>query len=318
MNSEKEIIKLQKILAASVTLISLSIGVGGFETFTTWYQIDLEETSRDYDDWNIEQDSEFKFTLEGFEVEWSRKTDKNDGTDPYSNSGSEDVNYGEEELFEESESAMANMQRGGYLALGLILFVLWKLQEMKAEINEEVKKKTIIEMKKALKGAGALVTLILLYYLSGTALEEDFDAIYIGETENDYYSSYFGIECKAAWINEPEFELSGNSKFSYDDSYCPDNDYPISGSGEMDFSLKLGFFAFASSLVPIYFSFNNINPQITSFSVSSLPNIPSQNQERKPQTPFKEKKVEDYHANENIVYTQPERSTIAIPEDKDD
>ncbi len=320
MSSEEEVVKMQKILAASALLIVLSVGIAGFETFETWYQIDVEETSTDYDNWDISQDDQLKFSLEGLEIEWSRTTDYNDGSELSSNSGSENLDYGEEGVFEESESQMANVQRGGYVALALILFIIWKLQEMKTETSEEVREETIIQIKNVLKGAGALVALILLYYLSGAGLEEDFDALYIGETNGDYYSSYFSIDCKAAWINKPEFGWSGDSKFKYDDADCPDNNYPISGSGKMDFSLKLGFFAFAGSLIPLYFVFNriNLNQNFASFSVPSVPNIPNQGQEIKPYSPFKENKVEPYKTNEQTVYNQPEVSTIAIPEDEDD
>ena len=319
MSSEEEIIKMQQVLAASVILIALSIGIGGFESFETWYQINMEETSTDYDNWDISEDDELKFSLEGIKIEWSRTTDYNDGTDPYSNSGSEDIDYGEEGVFEESENSMANVQRGGYVALALILFIIWKLQEMKTETSEEVREETIIQIKNVLKGAGALIALILLYYLSGGGLEEDFDALYIGEAEDGYYSSYFTIDCKDAWINKPEFGWSGDSKFKYDDTDCPDNNYPISGSGKMDFSLKLGFFAFAGSLIPLYFVFNSLKlkQNFASFSVPSVPNIPNQNQEINTHSPFEQELSGTNNGNEQTVYNQPEISTIAIPEDED-
>ena len=165
MSSEEELLRLQKILAAAVVVVALSVGIGGFDTLKIWYQLDLTETQTDYDGWDIDEESELKFSLEGLEIEYSRTTDYNDGSESYSTSESYDVDYGEDGIFEETESAMANIQRGGYLVAALILFVIWKLQEMKAETNEEIRGEIITQIRNALKGAGALVALILLYYL---------------------------------------------------------------------------------------------------------------------------------------------------------
>ena len=41
MSSEEDVEKMQKILAASVILIALSLGIGGFDFFKTWYQLDI-------------------------------------------------------------------------------------------------------------------------------------------------------------------------------------------------------------------------------------------------------------------------------------
>jgi hypothetical protein len=323
MSSEEELLRLQKILAAAIVIVALSVGVGGFDTLKIWYQLDLTETQTDYDGWDIDEESELKFSLEGLEIEYSRTTDYNDGSESSSTSESYDVDYGEDGIFEETESAMANIQRGGYLVAALILFVIWKLQEMKAETNEEIRGEIITQIRNALKGAGALVALILLYYLSGAGLEDDFDALFIGETDGDYYSSYFGIDCEAAWNNKPQFEWNGKSKFSYDDDICPDNSYPIYGSGEMDASLKLGFFAFAGSLVPIYFAFSNINPQLVLFSVPSVPNIPVQGMAVNPPPSFVENKPVVHRKvtvqrKKETTYQEPEISVMAIPEDEND
>ena len=320
MSSEEEVIKLQKILAASVILVALSIGLGGFESFQTWYQIGIDLTEEDYDGDISQADYEFKFNHDGFDYKIDETTNYIDG-DTYSDSYSDNIDYGDNDIFEESKDPMKNIQRGGYLVLGLILFVIWKLQEIKTESSEEIRIEIIDQISKAIKGAGALIVIISLYFIFGGAMEEDFENFFVGSTDEDGdYRSFFGLyDCENGWIDKPEFKWMGNSKVKYDESVC-DSSYWDMGEAKIESSLKLGFFSFLGSLAPIYFVFNNINlnQNFASFSVPSVPNIPNQGQEIKPYSPFKENKVEAYKANEKTVYNQPEISTMAIPEDEDD
>jgi len=322
MNSEEELLRLQKILAATVVIVVLSVGVGGFDTLKIWYQLDVDYSDIDSDGDTTTSKSEFKFTLEGFEVEYDDTYYYSYSGNTDTDSGSVELDYGQQEIFEESEGVMVNIQRGGYLVAALILFVIWRLQEMKAETSEEVRGEIITQIRNALKGAGALVAFILLYYLSGAGLEDDFDAFFIGEMDGDYYSTFFGIECESAWIDKPEFQWYGKSEFSYDDSDCAEY-YSISGAGEMDASPKLGLFAFAGSLVPIYFAFSNINPQLVSFSVPSVPNIPTQGMAMNPPPSFMENKPvvprkTTVQRKKETTYKEPETSIMAIPEDEND
>ena len=319
MSSEEEVVKMQKVLAASVILIALSVGLGGFETFETWYQLDIEDRSEDSDGDSYDSDVVWKFTLDSISYDTESTEIYSGETYDYSDSG--DIDYGENEVFEESENPIKNIQRGGYLALGLILFLIWKLQEIKTESSEEVRTEILDQIDKIMKGTGSLIIIIIFYFIFGGFMEEDFEDIFVGNTDSDGdYRNWFGIDCEEAWDDKPEFEWIGSSKLKYDDSVCPGTTYWYDGSGEIENSLKLGFFAFLGSLGPLYFVFNSINQNMNfaSFSVPSVPNIPNQNQEMKPYSPFKENKVEDYGANQNTVYTQPEVSTIAIPEDEDD
>ena len=321
MSSEEEIVKIQKIMVAAAVMVALSIGVGGFDTINTWYQLDIDYTAADSDGDTIASKNELKFSLEGFTVEYEDVNYYNYDGSTETDSESFDLDYGDQGIFEESEDAGANIQRGGYLITVLILFIIWKLQEMKSETSEEVREETITQIRNALKGAGALVVLVLLYYLSGAGLEDDFDSFFIGETDGDYYYSFFSMDCEAAWIDKPEFQWSGSSEFSYNDADCADY-YSTVGEGEMDFSLKLGFFAFAGSLVPIYFSFNNINPQLVSFSVPSVPNIPAQGMAVNP-NPFAENKPVvprkvTVQRKKKTEYQEPDVSVMAIPEDEED
>ena len=43
MNSEEELLRLQKILAATVVMVALSVGVGGFSDFAAWHEIEYNE-----------------------------------------------------------------------------------------------------------------------------------------------------------------------------------------------------------------------------------------------------------------------------------
>ena len=323
MSSEEELLRLQKILAAAVVVVALSVGVGGVGSFETWYQIDADSSEEDSSGNTETSKNKIRFTLEGLEVEYEDNSyDSYDGS-TYTDSETVDVDYGEFGIFEESEGVMANLQRGGYLVAALILFVVWRLQEMKAETSEEVRGEIITQIRNALKGAGALVSLIMLYYLFGGGMEDDFDDFFIGKDDDGYYQSFF-VDCSASWDNKPEFGWSGSSKFDYDDRNCADSGtYSDYGSGEMDFSLRLGFFAFAGSLVPIYFAFSNINPQLVTFSVPSVPNIPVQGMTINPPPPFVESKPVVHRKvtvqrKKETTYQEPEISVMAIPEDEND
>ena len=196
MSSEEEIVKIQKILAASVILIALSLGIGGFETFKTWYQLDIDSTEEDYDGDVTEGDFTLKFHHEGFDYEADTTTTYSYDGEVYSDSYSDDIDYGYNEIYENSEDSMKNIQRGGYLVLGLILFVIWKLQEIKTESSEEVRSEIIEQIDKVMKGTGALIVLISLYFIFGGSMEEDFDKEFVGSTDSDgYYSNFFGVVC---------------------------------------------------------------------------------------------------------------------------
>ena len=242
MSSEEEIIKMQKVLAASVILIALSIGIGGFESFETWYQIDIEDEATYDDGYSDDGNYILKFNLEGFEVEADVTSYDNSGSETYTDRDSVDLDYGENDIYEESENSMKNIQRVGYLVLALILFMIWKFQELKSEVSEEIRSEIFEQVDKCMKGAGTLVVIGLLYFVFGGFAEEDYDDFYVGKSDSDgYYYNFFGVECEEGWDNKPEFSWTGNSNFKYDDSICPDVYYSMAGDGQIKSSLKLGF-----------------------------------------------------------------------------
>ena len=321
MSSEEDVEKMQKILAASVILIALSLGIGGFETFKTWYQLDIDSTEEDYDGDVTEGDFTLKFHHEGFDYEADTTTTYSYDGEVYSDSYSDDIDYGYNEIYENSEDSMKNIQRGGYLVLGLILFVIWKLQEIKTESSEEVRSEIIEQIDKVMKGTGALIVLISLYFIFGGSMEEDFDDFIVGSTDSDgYYGNFFSVDCAEGWVNEPKFEWIGKDNARWDDSVCTDNSYWYVGEAKIENSLKIGFFSFVGSLAPLYFVFSSIslNPNLGSFSVPSVPDIQNQRQDMKLKSPFKEKEIDAYNSNNQTVYNQPEISRMAIPEDEED
>ena len=179
--------------------------------------------------------------------------------------------------------------------------------------SQQIRKIAFTQIINALKGAGVVVALVLLYHYQNGALEDDFD---------DFFSDNNSIDCDDAWINEPEFEWSGDSKFSYDNLRCDDaSDYYTKDgdNADIDFKIKTGFFLFAGSLAPILLAFNlfNSNPQLVSFSKPNVPTIQSQITNEQPaleiKNPFAPKKQ-----NEKATYSNPEASVIAIPEDNED
>ena len=178
MSSEQEILRLQQIAVAGIVLISLSIGIGGFESIETWHQIEIEHDESDDDGDTADANYDLKFYLEGWElsVDVTSYTSYDDSTD--SHSSSMDYDYGDVNAFEESESAMANVQRGGYLAVVLLIFIVWKLQEMKTETSDEVREVAFKQIKQALQVAGVVILAVLLYYYQASAFEEDFDKLF--------------------------------------------------------------------------------------------------------------------------------------------
>ena len=322
MSSEEEIVKIQKILAASVILIALSLGIGGFEAFKTWYQIGVEDSSVSSSGTISDDNIEVIFSLDEISLEIDENT-VYDG-EPSSDSYTFEVDYGENSIYKESENMVKNVERGGYLVLGLILFVIWKLQEIKTESSEEIRNEIIEQINKVMKGTCALIAVISLYFLFGGAMEEDFDGWFIGTSESDEYGdsywNFFGVDCESGWIDKPKFEWMGDSKVKYDDSGCPDVYLSYAGEAKIESSLKIGFFSFVGSLAPLYFVFSSIslNPNLGSFSVPSVPDIQNQRQDMKLKSPFKENEVDTYKRNNQTVYNQPEMSIMAIPEDEED
>jgi len=315
MSSDQEILRLQQILGVAFVCIALSLGLGGFDNFSAWHEWEMNEKIEredDYGDYGRTEKTTFVFTLEELNLEW--EVDYNDGD---SDSSSQDIDYGEYDLFEELEKSMPNIQKGGYLAIALLGFVIWKLQQMKTEVDEEIRKLTFTQIINALKGAGVVVALVLLYHYQNGALEDDFD---------DFFSET-SVDCDDAWINEPEFEWSGDSKFSYDNLQCEDaSDYYTKDgdNADIDFKIKTGFFLFASSLAPIFLVFNslNSNTQLVSFSTPNVPNIQSPITNEQPKlgikNPFAPKKVIRNADDYDTKYRNPDASVMAIPEDEDD
>lgn len=312
MNTEQELLRLQQILGIGVVCIALSLGLGGFDNFSVWHEWEVDEDVQridDYGDYSSSETVTFEFTIK--QIEYSYKGTDSDGD---SDSSSIDIDYGEYDLFEELEKSMPNIEKGGYLVIVLLGFILWKLQQMKAETNEEIRKIAFTQMINALKGAGIVVVVALLYYYQGSGFEDDFDEFFLSEENSVVY-------CNDAWQKEPEFQWSGDSKFSYDNTECEDMTYYSSheGDGEIKFTPKAGFFLFAGSLAPILLAFSslNSNTQFVSFSKPNVPTIQSQITNEQPaleiKNPFTPKKQ-----NEKATYSNPEASVIAIPEDNED
>ena len=309
MSSDQEILRLQQILGIGVVCIALSLGLGGFDNFSAWHEWNVDETTTTDGNYEEYAQTVITFTLKQVEFEW----ESSDNED-YSDSSSRDIDYGEFDIFEELEKSMPNIEKGGYLAIALLGFILWKLQQMKAETNEEIRKIAFTQMINALKGAGIVVVVALLYYYQGSGFEDDFDEFFLSEENSVVY-------CNDAWQKEPEFQWSGDSKFSYDNTECEDMTYYSSheGDGEIKFTPKAGFFLFAGSLAPILLAFSslNSNTQLVSFSKPKVPTIQSQITNEQPaleiKNPFAPKKQ-----NEKATYSNPEASVIAIPEDNED
>jgi len=175
-----------------------------------------------------------------------------------------------------------------------------------------------------LKGAGVVVALVLLYHYQNGAFEDDFD---------DFFSDNNSIDCDDAWINEPEFEWSGDSKFSYDNLECSTNEdgeeyYSYytkdENNADLDFKIKTGFFLFAGSLAPIFLAFSslNSNTHLVSFSKPNVPDVQSPITSEQPnlgiKNPFAPKKVIRNADDYDKKYRNPDASVMAIPEDEDD
>ena len=321
MSSEQEILRLQQIAVAGIVLISLSIGIGGFESIETWHQIEIEHDESDDDGDTSDANFDMIFSLGGWELSMDVTTyySYDDSTDSYSNSV--DYDYGEANAFEESENAMANVQRGGYLAVALLIFALWKLQEMKTETTNEVREVAFKQIKQALQVAGVVILAILLYYYQASAFEEDFDKLFASTNEeDDDEGNFFGVECDAAWTNKPEFEWSGTTKYKYDEGNCPENSWNEVGDGEFDISPGMGFFAFAAALIPIYLVFNGLKPRLMSFSVPSIPSVPVQVMEANKPPPITPPSFVENDlpiTRRETAYQKPDISVMAIPEDED-
>ena len=210
---------------------------------------------------------------------------------------------------------MPNIEKGGYLVIVLLGFILWKLQQMKTETNEEIRKIAFTQMINALKGAGVVVVVVLLYYHQGSGFEDDFDDYFLSEDGGVAY-------CDDAWKNEPEFQWSGGSKYRYDNTECDEMTFydTYEGTGKIEFTPKIGLFLFAGSLISILLAFNlfNSSPQLVSFSKPNVPVVQSPITSEQPnleiRSPFAPKNTKDYDAS----YRNPDSSVMAIPEDNDD
>ena len=319
MSSEEELLRLQKILAAVIVIVALSVGVGGFGDFAAWHGIEYKETTNridDYGEYGSQSTSKLTFTLK--EIEYEYESTDNDG-DTYDDS--QNFDYGEYGIFEELEKTMPNIEKGGYLVIILIVFVIWRLQEMKAETSEEIRTIVFNQMTNALKAAGVVVVLVSLYYFQGSGFEDDFDVAFTSEEEG-----IVSADCDEAWINKPEFKWSGTSKFSYDNMDCPDASYYYTdtGSGEFDISPKSGFYLFVGSAILLFWAFQILSKsQFTTFSVPSVPNIPVQGMAVNPPPPFMENKPVVHRKvtvqrKKETTYQEPEISVMAIPEDEND
>ena len=237
MSTEQEILRLQQILGIGVVCIALSFGLGGFDNFSVWHEWEVDENverTDDYGDYSSSDIVTLEFTIK--EIELSYKSVDSDGD---KDSNSQDIDYGEYDLFEELEKSMPNIEKGGYLTIALLGFAIWKIQQMKTEVDEEIRKIAFTQIINALKGAGIVVIVVLLYYYQGNGFEDDFDDFFLSEENSVVY-------CNDAWKKEPEFEWSGDSKFSYDNTECEDMTYYTTneGDGEITFTPKAGFFLF--------------------------------------------------------------------------
>jgi len=317
MSSDQEILRLQQILSVGLVCIALSLGLGGFDNFSVWHEWEVEEDVQrtdDYGDYSSSDTVTFEFTIK--QLEYSYKSIDSDGD---KDSNSQDIDYGEYDLFEELEKSMPNIEKGGYLTIALLGFVIWKLQQMKTEIDEEIRKIAVTQIINALKGAGIVVVVVLLYYYQGNGFEDDFDDFFLSEDNSVVY-------CDDAWKKEPEFEWSGDSKFSYDNLECEDMTYYNSheGDGEINFTPKAGFFLFAGSLAPILLAFSslNSNTHLVSFSKPNVPDVQSPITSEQPnlgiKNPFAPKKVIRNADDYDKKYRNPDASVMAIPEDEDD
>jgi hypothetical protein len=270
MSSDQEILRLQQILGIGLVCIALSLGLGGFDNFSIWHEWEIDEEVQRTDSYGDDHSSDtitFEFTIK--EVEYSYKHVDSDGD---SDGSSIDIDYGEYDLFEELEKSMPNIEKGGYLVIVLLGFILWKLQQMKTETNEEIRKIAFTQMINALKGAGVVVVVVLLYYYQGSGFEDDFDEFFLEDGGVAY--------CDDAWKNEPEFQWSGGSKYRYDNTECDEMTFydTYEGTGKIDFTPKIGFFLFAGSLIPIFLAFSSVNSntQLISFATPNVPVLQSQ------------------------------------------
>ena len=313
MSSDQEILRLQQILSIGLVCIALSLGLGGFDNFSAWHEWNVDETTTTDGNYEEYDKTVFTFTLKQIELEW----ESSDNED-YSDSTSQDIDYGEYDLFEELEKSMPNIEKGGYLVIALIGFILWKLQQMKTETNEEIRKIAFTQMINALKGAGVVVIVVSLYYYQGNGFEDDFDEFFLSEDNSVVY-------CDDAWQKEPEYAWSGDIKYRYDNTECEEMTYysTYEGTGKIEVTPKIGFFLFAGSLAPILLAFNsfNSNPQLISFSKPTVPTIQSQITNEQPalkiKNPFAPKKVIKKQ-NKKATYSNPEASVMALPEDNED
>ena len=313
MGSEEEIVKIQKIMVAAAVMVALSLGVGGFSDFAAWQEMEISETTNygDYsdDEYGYQITWEFVFTLEEVELEYGETDSDGDSYD-----SSQNIDYGEYGVFEKLEKTMPNIEKGGYLVIILIAFVIWRLQEMKSETSEEIRTIVFKQMTNALKVAGIVVVLASLYS-QGSSFEDDFDTAFTSEEDG-----LLGIDCDEAWTNKPKFEWSGTAKYSYDNTDCENSYWNYdTGSGEVDFSRGSGLYLFVCSAILLFWAFQLLSKsQFDSFTVPSVPDVLNQIQEMKPKSPFKENEVDAYKSNNQTVYYQPEISRMAIPEDEED
>ena len=313
MSSEEEIVKIQKIMVAAAVMVALSLGVGGFSDFAAWQEIEVTETATygdySYDEYSYERTQKFLFSLKEIEYDYSETDSDGDSYD-----SSQNIDYGEYGVFEKLEKTMPNIEKGGYLVIILIAFVIWRLQEMKSETSEEIRTIVFKQMTNALKAAGIVVVLSSLYS-QGSSFEDDFDIAFTSEEEG-----ILGGDCDEAWINKPQFEWSGTAKYSFDNTDC-DSSYWVydAGSGKVDFSRGSGVYLFVCSAILLFWAFRLLSKsQFDSFTVPSVPDILNQRLDMKPKSPFKENEVDTYKRNNQTVYNQPEMSIMAIPEDEED